>query len=174
MNMEEETRKYIEVNGDFRMRELDKGDLEQFNALLQYAFQVTSYDLFQTGWQQEEIKYAKRPILEKAYVLGWFYQDKLASMIVVYSMKVNIHDELMDMGGITGVATYPEYTGRGLIHSLMKHALDYMHLQEMELSFLYPYSIPFYRKWDGKSSRISSPLPSKIPSFPKAVPWTAW
>ena len=86
--MEEETRKYIEVNGDFRMRELDKGDLEQFNALLQYAFQVTSYDLFQTGWQQEEIKYTKRPILEKAYVLGWFYQDKLASMIVVYSMKV--------------------------------------------------------------------------------------
>ena len=65
MNMEEETRKYIEVNGDFRMRELDKGDLEQFNALLQYAFQVTSYDLFQTGWQQEEIKYAKRPILER-------------------------------------------------------------------------------------------------------------
>ena len=123
MNMEEETRKYIEVNGDFRMRELDKGDLEQFNALLQYAFQVTSYDLFQTGWQQEEIKYAKRPILEKAYVLGWFYQDKLASMIVVYSMKVNIHDELMDMGGITGVATYPEYTGRGLIHSLMNGAL---------------------------------------------------
>ena len=170
MNMEEETRKYIEVNGDFRMRELDKGDLEQFNALLQYAFQVTSYDLFQTGWQQEEIKYAKRPILEKAYVLGWFYQDKLASMIVVYSMKVNIHDELMDMGGITGVATYPEYTGRGLIHSLMKHALDYMHLQEMELSFLYPYSIPFYRKmgWEIVSDKLSFTV--KDTQLPKSRP----
>ena len=156
MNMEEETRKYIEVNGDFRMRELDKGDLEQFNALLQYAFQVTSYDLFQTGWQQEEIKYAKRPILEKAYVLGWFYQDKLASMIVVYSMKVNIHDELMDMGGITGVATYPEYTGRGLIHSLMKHALDYMHLQEMELSFtVKDTQLPKSRPVDGMVERVS-------------------
>ncbi len=29
---------YLESNGDFRMRELDKSDLEQFNALLQYAF----------------------------------------------------------------------------------------------------------------------------------------
>ena len=46
---------YLEVSGDFRMRELDKSDLEQFNALLQYAFQVTSYDLFQTGWEQDEI-----------------------------------------------------------------------------------------------------------------------
>ena len=45
----EETREhvYLEVNDNFRMRELDRGDLEQFNALLQYAFQVTSYDLFQ-------------------------------------------------------------------------------------------------------------------------------
>ena len=60
---------YLEVSGDFRMRELDKSDLEQFNALLQYAFQVTSYDLFQTGWEQDEIKYAKSPILEEAFVL---------------------------------------------------------------------------------------------------------
>ena len=79
---DKDTHTYLEVNGDFRMRELDHNDLEQFNALLQYAFQVTSYELFQTGWEQEEIKYAKRPILEDAYVLGWFYKEKLASMIV--------------------------------------------------------------------------------------------
>ena len=66
MESQSDQHNYIEVNGDFRMRELDKGDLEQFNALLQYAFQVTSYDLFQTGWKQDEIKYAKRPILEEA------------------------------------------------------------------------------------------------------------
>ena len=119
---------YLEVNGDFKMRELDNNDLEQFNALLQYAFQVTSYELFQTGWEQDEIKSAKRPILEKAYVLGWFYKEKLASMIVVYRMQVNIQDNIMSMGGITGVTTYPEYSGRGLIHSLMRYVIDYMHL----------------------------------------------
>lgn len=49
-----ENHKYLETNGDYRMRELDKSDLEQFNALLQYAFQVTSYELLQTGWEQDE------------------------------------------------------------------------------------------------------------------------
>ena len=122
---------YLETNGDFRMRELDKGDLDQFNALLQYAFQVTTKELFETGWAQDEIKYAKRPILEEAYVIGWFYKDRLASMIVVYHMQVNVHDNIMDMGGITGVATYPEYAGRGLIHSLMRRVLDYMNKQQM-------------------------------------------
>ena len=52
---DKDTHTYLEVNGDFRMRELDHNDLEQFNALLQYAFQVTSYELFQTGWEQEGI-----------------------------------------------------------------------------------------------------------------------
>ena len=44
INMEEQqhTYTYLETNGEFKMRELDKRDLEQFNALLQYAFQVTS------------------------------------------------------------------------------------------------------------------------------------
>ena len=74
------------------MRELDKGDLEQFNALLQYAFQVTSYDLFQTGWKQDEIKYAKRPILEEAYVLGWFYRDRLASNGISMQCEVTMSD----------------------------------------------------------------------------------
>ena len=168
----DETREhiYLETNENFKMRELDKGDLEQFNALLQYAFQVTSYDLFQTGWEQDEIKYAKRPILEEAYVLGWFYQEKLASMIVVYSMKVNIHDTIMDMGGITGVATYPEYTGRGLIHALMRHALDYIHKRKMPISFLYPYSIPFYRKmgWEIVSDKLTFVV--KDTQLPKSVP----
>ena len=102
---DKDTHSYLEVNGDIRMRELDHNDLEQFNALLQYAFQVTSYEHFQTGWEQEEIKYAKRPILEDAYVLGWFYKEKLASMIVVYSMQINIQDNIMVMGGISGVTT---------------------------------------------------------------------
>ena len=34
MSTKKESHHYIEVNGDFKMRELDKSDLEQFNALL--------------------------------------------------------------------------------------------------------------------------------------------
>ncbi len=85
-------------------------------------------------------------------------------------MKVNIHDNIMDMGGITGVATYPEYTGKGLIHSLMKRAINYMHDQEFPISFLYPYSIPFYRKmgWEIVSDKLSFTV--KDTQLPKARP----
>ena len=43
---------------------------EQFNALLRYAFQVTEEELVQVGWQEDEIKQSKFPILESAHVLG--------------------------------------------------------------------------------------------------------
>lgn len=161
---------YLEENGDFRMRELDENDLDQYNALLQYAFQVTSMELLQSGWEEDEIKHAKRPILEKAFVLGWFYRERLASMIVVYSMQVNIQDEIMDMGGITGVATYPEYTGRGLIHSLMRRVIDYMHRKKFNISFLCPYSIPFYRGmgWEIASDKLGFTI--KDTQLPKTHP----
>ena len=51
----------LEVRGDFQMRQLDLDDLEQFNALLRYAFQVTTDELLKTGWEEDEIMYAKMP-----------------------------------------------------------------------------------------------------------------
>ena len=153
----EDTEKFIEVNGDFKMRKLTEGDLEQFNGLLRYAFQITMEDLIQTGWTEEQIMHAKMPILNNAYVLGWFYHDKLASMVVVYSMKINIHNIICKMGGVTGVATYPEYTGKGLIRSLIKQAIIHMREEGQFISFLYPYSIPLYRKhgWEIISDKIT-------------------
>lgn len=35
---DKDTHTYLEVNGDFRMRELDHNDLEQFNALYSMLF----------------------------------------------------------------------------------------------------------------------------------------
>lgn len=141
----------------FYMRQLKIDDLEQFNNLLRYAFQVTGDELQKIGWDEEEIKHAKEPILEEAYVLGWFDDKTLASQIVIYNMQVNIYDEIYKMGGITGVTTYPEYAGRGFVHSIMKKCLEYMREQKMSISFLYPYSIPFYRKmgWEIVSDRMT-------------------
>ena len=42
------------------------------------------------------------------------------------------------MGGLTGVTTYPEYTGRGLSHALIKRGLQYMREQGLTISYLYP------------------------------------
>jgi len=113
-------------NDGFTLRELTHADLEQFNALLRYAFQVTPDDLIRSGWQADEFKHAKAPILDGAYVLGWFHKGRLASQIVVYPMQVNIQGNIYAMGGVTGVTTYPEYSGRGLIHALVVKILSVM------------------------------------------------
>lgn len=154
----------------FQMRQLQEKDLEQFNALLRYVFQVTGDELVKSGWEEEEIQRAKAPILRNAYVLGWFHNEKLASQVVVYPMEVNVFGEIYKMGGITGVATYPEFAGRGLIHTLMTKILEHMRDEKQSISFLYPYSIPFYRKkgWEIVSDKIwfnltDTQLPKKQP-----------
>lgn len=60
----EDTKKFIKVYGDFKMRKLTKDDLEQFNGLLRYAFQITMEDLLHTGWTEDQIMQAKMPILK--------------------------------------------------------------------------------------------------------------
>lgn len=158
----------MKENDLFAMRELNEGDLEDFNNLLRYAFQVTNRELTKTGWEIDEIKHEKAPILELAYVLGWFHREKLVSQIVVYPMRVNVFGTLYHIGGITGVATYPEYTKRGLVHTLMKHCLEHMRDEGQALSFLYPYSIPFYRKmgWELVSDKMTFTLrDTQLPRF---------
>ena len=49
----------MKLDDTFHMRRLDEQDLEQFNALLRYAFQVTTTEMVKTGWSEEEIKREK-------------------------------------------------------------------------------------------------------------------
>ena len=128
------------------MQVLELKHLSQFNDLLRYVFQVTNRELTDVGWKEDEIVQSKRPILQKAHVLGWFDEGKLVSQLAVYPMKVNIHGEIYKMGGVTGVATYPEYSNYGLMHSLMKQGLKNMRKRKQTVSLLFPYSIPYYRR----------------------------
>ena len=111
---------YTSLPDGFTIQELDASHLEQFNALLRYAFQVTEEELVQVGWQEDEIKQSKFPILESAHVLGCFEGKTLAAQIAVYPMQVNVEGALLDTGFVTGVATYPEYAGIGLMSTLRR------------------------------------------------------
>ena len=62
----------------------DVKDLDQYNALLRYTFQVTEDELTATGWKDEEIKQSKFPVLERADVLGCFDGDTLISQWICY------------------------------------------------------------------------------------------
>ncbi len=47
-------------------------------------------------------------------------------------MKVRIFNKTYDMGGLTGVGTYPEYANQGLMHKLLYQALKNMKRSKAE------------------------------------------
>lgn len=167
------------MQNKMQIKKLGKEHIDLYNELLRYAFQVTEEELVKVGWEDDEIKQSKFPVLEHADVIGWFDGDKLASQLTVYPMQINIQGTIYKMGGVTGVATYPEYAGMGLMSILMKKSLEDMRLRGQTISFLYPYSIPFYRHrgWEIVSDKMTfkirdDQLPKKkdVPGMVDRVP----
>ena len=142
---------------NLKMKPVGSEYMEQYNALLRYVFQVTDQELHSVGWQEKEIIHAKFPTMKKADVIGWFDNDMLVSQAAVYPMQVRVFDKTYKMGGLTGVGTYPEYSNMGLMHKLLEQALKNMKKRGQYISYLYPYSIPYYRRkgWEIISDKIS-------------------
>ena len=122
----------------YTTRYLETDDLDQYNALLRYTFQVTEEELTATGWKDDEIKQSKFPVLERADVLGCFDGDTLVSQFAVYPLKMNIYDEVYHVGFVTSVCTYPEYTGQGIMKKLMIQGLTRMYEEGKTFALLYP------------------------------------
>ncbi len=61
------------------------------------------------------------------------------------------------MGGLTGVGTYPEYANMGLMNKLMRQALTDMQQKKQSISYLFPYSLPYYRRrgWEIISDKMT-------------------
>ena len=165
---------------DFSIRVLTKDDAEEYNALLRYAFQVTEAELAETGWKDDEIKQSKFPVLERADVLGCFNGDELVSQFAVYPLDMNIYGQKYEVGFVTSVCTYPEYTGHGIMKKLMKKSLTRMKQSSKSFALLYPYSIPLYRRlgWEIISNKMTyvvkdTQIPTKIsePGYVRRVQW---
>ena len=144
---------------NYAIRALTTEDLEQYNALLRYAFQVTEQELMDTGWKDDEIKQSKFPVLKRADVLGCFDGEALVSQVAVYPLKANIYGAVYPIGFVTSVCTYPEYSGRGIMKRLMFQALSHMRERRQPFAMLFPYSIPLYRRfgWEIISKKIPIP-----------------
>lgn len=141
---------------NLKMKKVEVEHLQQYDKLLRYVFQVTRNDLHKIGWQEDEIVNAKSPVLQQADVLGWFDGDELVSQVATYPFEVRIFNRTYAMGGVTGVGTFPEYSGQGLMNKLLLQALTNMREKEQSISYLFPYSIPYYRRkgWEIVSDKI--------------------
>ncbi|WHY02885.1 GNAT family N-acetyltransferase [Neobacillus sp. DY30] len=162
-----------------KMGKVETKHFQQFNELLRYVFQVTKKDLQVVGWEEREIALAKKPVLEQADVIGWFDGEKLISQLAVYPFQVNIFGRAFEMGGLTGVGTYPEYANMGLMYKLMKQALADMQQRKQSISYLFPYSIPYYRRrgWEIISDKmtfevrdVQLPKIKKVPGYVERLP----
>ena len=153
--------------------------LTQYNELLRYVFQVTNQELFKSGYEEGELIKSKQPILQRADVIGWFNAEKLVSQLSIYPCEVNIHGKIFKMGGLTGVGTYPEYAKLSLMTDLIKVGLQMMRDKNQLISYLYPYSVPYYRGrgWEIISERLrftvrDSQFPAvvEMPGFVERLP----
>lgn len=161
-----------------KMKPVRIESIEQYHALLRYVFQVTNRRLSKVDWKEKELIQAKFPTMQKADVIGWFDGDNLVSQVVVYPMNVQVYKTVYPMGGLTGVGTYPEYSGKGLMYKLLEQALKTMREKGQYICYLYPYSIPYYRKkgWEIISDKITYeihdyqlPQNRQVPGFVRRV-----
>ncbi|NMP07507.1 GNAT family N-acetyltransferase [Paenibacillus polymyxa] len=120
------------------IRQLQREEFEAAIGLSQYAFQFTM--------TPEDLEKAKKKF-KPEQTWGIFDGPDLNAKLTLLPLQVYIHGQVFDMGGIAGVATWPEKRRGGMVSRLLTHALEEMKTAGQSLSFLHPFSFAFYRKF---------------------------
>ncbi|MGN9170963.1 GNAT family N-acetyltransferase [Paenibacillus polymyxa] len=120
------------------IRQLQCEEFEAAIGLSQYAFQFTM--------TPEDLEKAKKKF-KPEQTWGIFDGPDLNAKLTLLPLQVYIHGQVFDMGGIAGVATWPEKRRGGMVSRLLTHALEEMKTAGQSLSFLHPFSFAFYRKF---------------------------
>ncbi|OLO40752.1 hypothetical protein BTR23_04565 [Alkalihalophilus pseudofirmus] len=119
-------------------RKLTKNDMDESLNLSEFAFQYKLFD--------EERTHRLRVTRPKD-TIGCFSDGELIAKMTILPFQVRINGIDYEMGGVSGVATYPEHRRSGIVKKLLHIGLKEMKEKEQCLSYLFPFSIPFYRKF---------------------------
>lgn len=117
---------------------LKESDYVDSMNLSMYAFQYKIPD--------EEIE-SRKKMLEKHRLLGIREQEQLAAKLHIIPLKVMMGQQEWKMGGVAGVATYPEYRRNGYVRELISASLKDMKDNGEIVSLLHPFDIGFYRRY---------------------------
>lgn len=107
--------------------------------LSEYAFQ---YKVEEERMQQQLTK-----MKESHEVYGIMEGEDLAAKLHLIPFHIYIGKEKFKMGGVAGVATYPEYRRSGYVKELLQHSLQTMKKDGYTVSMLHPFAVAFYRKY---------------------------
>ncbi|MGD6891992.1 GNAT family N-acetyltransferase [Bacillus mobilis] len=107
--------------------------------LSEYAFQ---YKVDEERLQQQLTK-----MKESHEIYGIMEGEDLAAKLHLIPFYIYIGKEKFKMGGVAGVATYPEYRRSGYVKELLQHSLQTMKKDGYTVSMLHPFAVSFYRKY---------------------------
>ncbi|GFN33378.1 GNAT family N-acetyltransferase [Paenibacillus xylaniclasticus] len=120
------------------IRNLTSEHFEESMNLSQFAFQIEL---------TEEEREARRPQFKPDERWGAFEGEKLMAQLTLLPLHVYIQRHKFAMGGIAGVATWPEYRRQGFVSKLLYHSLRTMREAGQTVSMLHPFDFGFYRKY---------------------------
>lgn len=142
------------------LRQLRSDEYEISTKLSEYAFQVSL---------SEEQRESRKKHFKPEQTWGIFDGDDLQAKLTIIPLQIYMQGRMIDMGGIAGVATWPENRRQGHVNTLLKHALQEMKSKGQSISCLHPFSVPFYRKfgWEVYAAYKKYIIP--INNFPRKV-----
>ncbi|EPH99616.1 hypothetical protein D920_01333 [Enterococcus faecalis 13-SD-W-01] len=121
------------------VKELGTEAIEEMFQLATYAFNFE-----RTSERRERFS----SITEHTWNYGFFNdENQLTSQVMATPFEVQFHGQVIPMAGIGYVASYPEARGQGGINQLMEKILQDCKERKVLLSYLAPFSYPFYRRY---------------------------
>ncbi|MCD9025169.1 GNAT family N-acetyltransferase [Cohnella silvisoli] len=121
------------------IRQMRADEFEERMALSQFAFQ------YQMTAEQIE---SRRSTYQAENDWGAFdEQGALLSALIIIPLESWVQGKNLKMGGIAGVATWPEARRQGCVSKLLVHSLETMKNNGQTISMLHPFAFSFYRKY---------------------------
>lgn len=120
------------------IRQLSAHDYDDIFALSQFAFQ---YKLSKSDIDD------KKAEADRHTIWGYMDGEEIAAKLHLIPLTCYIGGKPFKMGGISSVATWPEYRRQGMVKKLLYHALKHMKQTGQTVSFLHPFSFSFYHKF---------------------------
>lgn len=120
-----------------KIKKVSLDEYEDVVNLSQFAFQ---YRL-----NEAEIAASKERSKDHT-IYGYYVDEKLAGKVHTIPLEIYLGGEVLKMGGIASVATWPEYRRQGIAKKLIYEAIKEMDEAGVPLSYLHPFNAGFYRK----------------------------
>ncbi|MGR6004089.1 GNAT family N-acetyltransferase [Bacillus cereus] len=110
------------------------------------ALRLSEY-AFQYKVDEERLQRQLTKMKESHEIYGIMEGKDLVAKLHLIPFHIYIGKEKFKMGGVAGVATYPEYRRSGYVKELLQHSLQRMKKDGFTVSMLHPFAVTFYRKY---------------------------